>query len=105
MEFLLVLLGFGVMYGTLRSDLRNMKAEIKDHRDKWKALEELNIDGRVKTVEAHGEKVDQIGPLVEKVSQFERRFESAIEAMRDDARELARTVRELTQATFARGRQ
>ena len=98
------LLGLAVFYGALRSDLRNMKATLKVHGERFDAIQNLNLDGRLTAVEAHGEKVAQIGPLVEKVAQSERRFESAIEAIRDDARELARTVRELTQAAFARSR-
>ena len=105
LQFVVLILGLASVYGALRQDLRNIKETQKLNTEAVASFIALNLDGRVKAVEAHGDKVDQIGPLVERVAQFERRFESAFESMRDDARELARTVRELTQAAFSKARQ
>lgn len=59
------------------------------------------ITARLRQVESHGEKVDQIAPLKASLEALERSFGLEIKNMRDDLRDLASSVRDLARARAA----
>jgi len=109
-EFFVLLAGVLGVWFTVRNDIANMKARqaaqdllLKQHAEK------LEIHGafepRLRQVESHGEKVEQIAPLAERMSSFERHTLETLSGMRDQMRELAQSVRDLTSAFVGKARQ
>lgn len=57
-----------------------------------------SLSQRVRAVEAHGEKVDQIAPLQSAFDAFKTSINTELKNMRDDVRELAQSIRDLARA-------
>ncbi len=56
------------------------------------------LNARVRAVEAHGEKIDQIAPLQASLTALEKSVGIEFKNMRDDLRDLASSVRDLASA-------
>lgn len=98
---------------TIRNDIANTKRELTVQAEALKLLAESMAkispilaahDGRIKAVEDHGEKVDKIEPLVQRVTSFESHVMQSIEGFREQLRDMAFSLRELTTATLSRPR-
>jgi hypothetical protein len=97
-----MLAGFGAFWGVLRSELRALRDGMASARADLDRLSEAGLPQRVGELERHTPKVEQIAPLTERMSNFERRFEVEFERVRSDIKDLSQGVRDLAAAIVKR---
>ena len=94
--------GFGVLWGVIRSEIRSLREWAdKLQRDVDKFSDEGFLQ-RVRELERHTPKVEQIPPLSERMGALERRFETEFERFRQELHLIGSSMRELAAAVMAR---
>jgi hypothetical protein len=98
LEVLAFVAGLAVIWGTIRTDMRQMRRECDALAQRMTAAEAggqrvPQLEMRVTAVEGLAAKVDRIDPLIERVSQFERHMGEKVDG-------LARTLDDLRTLLF-----
>lgn len=94
--------GFGVLWGILRSEMRSLREYVAAVRHDIDKLTDESVPQRIRELERHTPKVEQIPPLSERMGALERRFETEFERIREDLRQLTISVRELANSVLSR---